>query len=199
MSNIVWLYVWCKSEMFGAFILLTAVVISGYFAMAFHIIATVKHEDEIYKNSKYDYWLNYILVHNGMGCLYSWTTIADLVNLSIFLAYDPIVDPNMTVKDASLVGSSILLSVVVIWSILENTVLFKYVRYLYVWYFVVLWAGSGVLVGNYDINNPNTAITIAAMCIAVVCLVIKIVVYRYKTRSKISVDIHELEVKSSPL
>lgn len=198
-SNIVWLYIWCKSELFGAFILLSAVCISGYAAMAFHILETVKNEDEIYKNSKYDYWLNYILIHNGLGCLYSWTTIADLVNVSIFLAYDPIVNPNMSVQDASLVGSSILLAVVVIWSVLENTVLFKYVRYLYVWYFVVLWAGAGVLVGNYDMNNPNSAVTLAAVCIAVVCLVIKIVVYRYRTRSKISADISDMEMKSSAL
>lgn len=70
--------------------------------------------------------LQKILIHNGIGIYATWTTVASLLNLNIAFQYIGRYDAEIT----SLVCCSVLLSILVVWFVLENTVFDQYVRYL---------------------------------------------------------------------
>ena len=178
--NIAWLVVWSREELFAAFILMLVFTLSGSASLAFLIFATEEHGRTTRKESEVDFALIYILIQNGVDVLVSWTTVSTMVNLSVFLTFDPLVNPNLSSRTSSIIPLSILLGVTVFWSIMENTVLFKHTRYLYAWYGVVIWSGTEILLLNQDITNVNIILTITLMCVSFTCLVIKIAVYFYR-------------------
>ena len=78
------------------------------------------------KLTKTEIRIQRVLIHNGIAIYATWTTIASLLNLNIAFQYIGRYDAEIT----SLVCVSILLTIIIVWFILENTVLDKYVRYM---------------------------------------------------------------------
>lgn len=149
--NIGWLIVWDQGIMIAAIVFLVLVICTNY-SMIFFIC----HGLHIYgpwlkKYHKADLWSYRIVVQNGVMIYTTWTTIATLINLAIVLTYEA----NMNPTDAATISYSILSVVLIVWFILENTVLDKHVRYILIVYPVVIWAVSGNLDKNYDPVSPN--------------------------------------------
>lgn len=198
--NITWLLVWDREYLLTSFIVLLFLTLTGYTATAFQAIATTDNVQEIRKESRIELPLIYIIVQNGVDLIFSWTTVATFLNLSIALAYAPgIAGGNMTPQNAATVGLSLILVIVIGWSITENTVFFKFFKFVYAWYAVLIWAGIGILVKNYDANNPNTILTIVIIVVAVICLGIKIAVYFYRRNSSSSTSNNSSRVGNSYL
>ncbi len=78
------------------------------------------------KLAKTEIRIQRVLIHNGIAIYATWTTIASLLNLNIAFQYIGRYDAEIT----SLVCLSLLLTIIIVWFILENTVLDKYVRYM---------------------------------------------------------------------
>lgn len=168
----------------ASFFVLFLFTLAGYTLTALQAIATAKYEDEIRKESKVDLILIYVLVQNGVDIIFSWTTVATLLNLAIALTYAPDAPARMEQVNASTLSLSILMVIVIGWSIAENTVFFRFFRFVYAWYGVLIWASTGILVKNYSPDSRNSKLTIAVMVVAIVCLLIKIAVYLYRTKNE---------------
>lgn len=182
--NITWLFTFDRESLLASFFVLFLFTLSGYALAALQAIATANHEGEIRKESKVDLILIWVLVQNGVDILFSWTTIATLLNLSIALTYAADAPANMEQVNASTLSLSILMVIVIGWSIAENTIFFRYFRFVYAWYGVLIWAATGILVKNYSPDSRNSKLTIAVMVVAIVCLLVKIAVYLYKTKNE---------------
>lgn len=180
--NIVWLFTFDRESLLASFFVLFLFTLAGYALTALQAIATANNEDEIRKGSKVDLILIYVLVQNGVDMIFSWTTVATLLNLAIALTYSTDAPASMEQANASTLSLCILMVIVIGWSIAENTVFFRFFRFVYAWYGVLIWASVGILVKNYSPESRNSKLTIAVMVIAIVCLVVKIAVYIYKTK-----------------
>lgn len=176
-----WLFLWDREYLLLAFIDLLLLTLSGYTAVAFQGIATEKYADDLNEKSSVDLTLIYVLVQNGTDLLYSWTTIATLLNLSSALTYDPMVKKRVSKTTSGTIALAILGVLVIGWSVCENTVFFGYFKYVYAWYGVLIWACAGILVKNFDKTSRNSIITIILLCVIIVCLVAKIAVYTART------------------
>lgn len=181
--NITWLFLWDGEHLFAAFFILLLFTLSGYTAVAVQSIETVKYEEQLRKEAKRDLICIYVLVQNGTDIIYSWTTVATMLNLSSALTYDPVISPNMSRSSSSTLALCLLLVVVIGWSVVENTVFFKFFRFVYAWYGVLIWASIGVLVKNIDLTNVNSILNILILCVAVICLCIKLAVFFYRKNS----------------
>lgn len=174
---VIWLFLWDRECLLYAFIDLLCLTGFGYTAVAFLSIAVDKHQDALNAKSDVDLTLIYVFVQNGTDLFFGWTTVAALLNLANALANDPLLKRNLSSKSASTLSLILLGIMVLLWSILENTVFFHYFKYVYAWYGVLIWALAGILVKNYDRSNYNSLFTILLLCTVLICLVIKVVVY----------------------
>ncbi|MGH0162880.1 UNVERIFIED_CONTAM: hypothetical protein FKN15_043818 [Acipenser sinensis] len=91
-------------------------------------------------------------VHNGLALYAAWTSVDVLVNFGIVLKYSfGLMDP--AVSTAML---SILLVELIVWFLLENFVLEKYVRYTFTVYPVVILGLAGMFTRNYRFDSITT-------------------------------------------
>ena len=63
---------------------------------------------------------------NGQGVYTTWTVIASLINLSVCLKYVA----NLEMETVSTIALSTLLAHIIVFFILENTILDNYIRFL---------------------------------------------------------------------
>ncbi|XP_061569609.1 uncharacterized protein LOC133423450 [Cololabis saira] len=176
--NIGWLLAWDRGMMIAALVLLILVIGTNY-SMTFFIC----HGLHIYgawlkKYHRVELWLLRVLVQNGVMIYATWTTIATLINLTIVLTYDAKMSPT----DAATLSYSLLTVVLLVWFVLENSILDKHVRYICINYPVVLWALTGNLDKNYDSNSPsrNGIFIVALLALTSVLFVMRIILVVWK-------------------
>uniref|UniRef100_A0A3B3TX75 Uncharacterized LOC106935037 n=1 Tax=Poecilia latipinna TaxID=48699 RepID=A0A3B3TX75_9TELE len=153
--NISWLLVWDRL-MIPALIFLILLICTNYSMVGF-----ICHGLHVYGP-----WLNKYSkqVLNGVMIYTTWTTIATLLNLTIVLKYEA----NMSTADSAFV--------------VENFVLDRHMRYVFIPYVVVIWALSGNLDKNYDASSPSrNGIFIVLLAVSCVLFAIRIalVVWRH--------------------
>ena len=130
-----------------------------------------KHSTRI--KYKIDLWITRMLVVNGM-CIYAtWLTVAVLVQFTTIIQYEADA-PGNTAASISLW----LLSVEVLsYFALENTVLDRFTRFIYIVYPVLIWSLIGVIAenwGKYDLNT-NPIIALFMLVLTIILLVARIV------------------------
>ena len=129
--NIGWLFAWSYEKIFVSFVMLLLYLVCGYVASAVQAIATADHVDRLKREARKELIAIYVLVQNGTDILFAWSTVATLVNLSMALTYDPIFSNSISSRTASLISLSILLVLVISWSVFENTIFFKFFSFIY--------------------------------------------------------------------
>ncbi|MEQ2288319.1 hypothetical protein AMECASPLE_021436 [Ameca splendens] len=149
--NISWLLVWDRGLMIPALIFLILIIFTNYSMVCFICHGLHIYGPWLNKNSKADLWLIRVLVLNGVMIYTTWTTIATFLNLTIVLKYEA----NMSSADSATLSYSLLTVVLLAWFIVENFVLDKYLRYVFIPYVVVIWALTGNLDKNYDTSSPS--------------------------------------------
>ena len=97
---------------------------------------------------KADVILTWIFPINGLFFYATWTTIASLVNLAAALQYSP---SNVSGTTSGTISLSLLLITLVVYFILENTVLYRILRYVLSVYPVIIWALTGVLSAHWGV------------------------------------------------
>lgn len=169
-----WNFYFFEEQMLAAAVCLIVTTLFGFFALIINIVSTTRNERRIPRS---DLICIRVLIQNGLSLYYSWCTFATLINTSLALTYDPNVPSNYSQEVAGTFCLYFLGVVIIVWSILENTKLFRYFKYIYSWYFVLMWALSGIIVRNPDISKKNTIITITLLCLSFVAFIAKITVY----------------------
>nr|XP_039262709.1 uncharacterized protein LOC120338816 [Styela clava] len=169
-----WNFYFFDEQMLFAALCLVVTTVFGFSALGINVCATASNERRIPRS---DLICIRVLIQNGIDLYFSWCTFATLISISVALTYDPKVPRNYSQEDSGTFCLYALGIVIIAWSILENTKLYRYCRYVYAWYFVLLWALSGIIVRNHDVSKKNTIITITLLCLSVVALIAKITVY----------------------
>lgn len=169
--NITWIYVWGNAFVVAACVILilfnmvlyiTIAMQFGYFKLA---QASINKVDTVF---------TYALPMNGL-CLYAtWTTIASLINLTAAVQTTTDVNP----EDMATVSLSLLLGVLLLYFVLENTVLDNFgFRYVYSVYPVVIWALTGVLVAHWGNSGErrNNIYTLILLLLTVVLFIVRMI------------------------
>lgn len=172
--SVAWLFIWDRELIVHAAAALLLSTLSGYIAVTQHSKAVLLYENQLQSESMSDLICIRVLIQNGMDLFYSWTTLATLLNISSALTFGPL---NISNSTSSTLCLLILGLIIVAWSYAENTVLFDLFSYVYSWYFVLIWAFAGIIVKNPDTSNQNTVITIVLLCLSVICLAAKLLVF----------------------
>ena len=122
-----------------------------------------------------DKTLTWILPVNGLFLYATWTTIASLVNLAVVLQYTNAVSLDATTSGT--ISLSLLLAVLVVYSILENTVLFSVLRYVLSVYPVVIWALTGEVAAHWGAKGEerNSRFALGLLIVTVVIFIFRII------------------------
>ena len=112
------------------------------------------------------------LVLNGMAIYGTWITVANLINLDIVLEYYG----NFTAANAGTLSLVLLGADVVIYFILENTILHEFSRYVFTVYPTFAWALSGVISAHWDEEGcgRNNFISLVLLAGSVSLLLVKL-------------------------
>ena len=112
------------------------------------------------------------LVLNGMAIYGTWITVANLINLDIVLEYYG----NFTAANAGTLSLVLLGADVVIYFILENTILHDFSRYVFTVYPTLVWALSGVISAHWDEEGcgRNNFISLVLLAGSVSLLLVKL-------------------------
>ncbi|KAM9713088.1 uncharacterized protein ACNS7B_023405 [Menidia menidia] len=195
--NIGWLLVWDRGMMIPALVFLILVICTNYSMIFFTCHGLHVYGAWLKKYHKVDLWLLRVLVQNGVMIYTTWTTLATLINLTIVLTYDA----NMSPADAATLSYSLLTVLLLVWFVLENTILDKHMRYICITYLVVIWALSGNLDKNYNASSPSRNGIFIAVLLAVACVLFAVrmilVIWRhFKQPLYEDVDPEAMEVMS---
>jgi hypothetical protein len=179
-GNIIWIYLWGNSFPEAAFpflIIITIALWSTISIQVFYLYRIASKPPTKYLTAfKIDFYITQIVVVNGVVIYATWCSIATLINLSIVLQYFINVE-DITTGIIALVILTIELGV---YFTLENTILDRFLRFVFMTYVVVIWALLGVLSRNYY-EDPNLApiatsiYTLVLVCISVLMLVTRII------------------------
>ena len=185
--NIAWLYAWGNvlAQVSLAFIVVLFVLLYGTVGMLSY---------NLYRNTpdlereglRCDLWFTRIVVLNGLGLYASWVTIATCLNIGIVVQYY-----SPTPAAAEVLGSgsgggqglntaletnagtvilALLAAIVLVYFVLENTVLDRLTRFVVVFYPTVIWALTGVVVEHWNKEDNNRNAIFAAVLLGVVVL-----------------------------
>jgi hypothetical protein len=105
-----------------------------------------------------------------MALYATWVTIATLLNFAIVLSYWG----GMKQTDASTVSLSILLAEVLVYFVLENIILEKYLRYTYTVWMVVIFALTGSISQNWTAGSRNSIFSVVLIAVAGALFIVKI-------------------------
>ena len=171
-TNITWIYVWGNLHITAACVLLflfnfffypTLTMLVGYF---------YKVRDEPHRA---DTVLTWILPVNGLFLYATWTTIASLINLAAAVQYSSSLD--VSGADSGTISLSLLLVTVVVYFILENTILCRVLRYVLSVYPVVIWALIGVLSVHWGVEGEerNSRFALGLLIVTIILFIVRII------------------------
>ncbi|XP_034998815.2 uncharacterized protein LOC118098783, partial [Hippoglossus stenolepis] len=163
--NTGWLFLWDRSLMPAALVVLILIALTNYLVIFFSCYGLNNYGAWLSKYHNVDLWLHRVLIQNGVAIYATWTTIASMINLAVVLNYNA----NMSQTDASTVSLSVLTVGLFVWFILENSVLDKHVRFILTIYPVVIWALTGVFMENYNAEDPTRNNIFIVSLLAVAC------------------------------
>lgn len=172
-----WYFTYTSEQLLLSALVLVSTTLLGFIALFINLAATVRYQRRLQNEMPADLICIRVLVQNGVCMFSTWSLYATLVSVTSALAYDPKSPYHMTSDDAGSLCLYILGVFIIAASVLENTKLFFLTKYLYSWYFVLIWGLAAIIVRFPDTGRKNTIITIVLLCATVVCLAAKITVY----------------------
>lgn len=119
---------------------------------------------------KFDFWAIQILIHNGLGLYCAWVSVASLLSINKALIYVQ----DLTKPTAGSIILAILIIEVIVWFIVENTVLRRAAAYTVTIYPALIVALSGIVARNAS-SKQNQVLAIVALCLVVVMFIARIV------------------------
>ena len=135
----------------------------------------------ISRHARKDFRAIRILIQNGLAIYLAWITVAAILNMGMVMSYVGEVPQETT----STVILSLLGFIVMGYFLLETLVFEKYLRYIYSFWAVVVWALAGIWAKTCcDLENRNTVITLILLILSVVLGLFKIALSVVCTISK---------------
>lgn len=174
LANIAWIIIWDREYMIAALCVIVITPFTLYICLAISWRRLYQNIEFLSKNgATKEIWFIRFFIQNGMAFYAAWVTVASLINLVIVLVYEANVDQEL----ASTIALGVLSFELVLWYILDNFVLDKYVRYTFSPYITLVIALSGCFTKNYNLDTMyrNSIFILVLLCVAAVALVSKII------------------------
>ncbi|CAL4067741.1 unnamed protein product [Meganyctiphanes norvegica] len=169
--NVVWLFLWDRDLIIYSSGFLWGVCLTSWIATGI-IHGTVGHHGAwMAAHAKVDLWFIRIFWHNGLAMYTTWTTITALLNLAMVLKYELNIDEQLIVYIVLGVISGLML----LWFILENTALDRWMRYTVTQYAVIVVAMVGIYYKGYTSANMETGyFMVTLLGVSVFCFVARL-------------------------
>ena len=173
--TITWIYLWGNLLVTAAVPFIILVHWALILSLSFTAWQTYKKTDSLFENNwrKADLWATRILVHNGLAFYIAWLSVAWLLNVTIAAQYSG----GMSSVDAATLGLSLLLVEIVIWFVLDVTILDRFTRYIQSIYIVLIIALGAVISAHWFNENQdirNRAFALALLILVIVLQISKI-------------------------
>ncbi|XP_061784637.1 uncharacterized protein [Nerophis lumbriciformis] len=179
--NMIWLLLWDRELMLAALVVLILVLVSSCSALSVCCFATDYYGLWLKTYYPKDLSCLRILVQNGLALYTTWTAIASLINFTLVLQLWGVVR-----STAATVSLCILFAELVLWFILENWILDRWVRNILTVYPVVIVALLGNVWKHFVSADPtpNTIFMVTLLVLACILLVFRVcnVIWRNKWR-----------------
>lgn len=168
--NITWIYVWGNEYPQVAFPFIFLLALSLYVAVGFAAVHLYRVSPKLRAQQgsflrRMEPLIAQVLVVNGIGIYATWLTLATLVNFGIVLQYFA----DLGAATTGTLMLSILTVEVLAYFALENTILDRYARYVFIVYPVLMYSIAGILSKQWGIDerqNPIFALVLEVL----VCL-----------------------------
>ena len=172
--NFVWVILWGNWLIIPGLVVVVFVPLILYLAIGASLWRTYQVTSELLQTKwgKVDLWLTRILVHNGLAFYATWVSIAWL--LSVAIIADKKYFGAMSAVDAGTLSLSLLLVEVVVWCVLEHTILYRFARYIQSVYIVLIVGVSGIVSEHWYRTNEEDRNHHFALGILIVVLVLQI-------------------------
>ena len=174
--NIGWIYAFTNEQMAVAFVLLLLLSITLYATIGVSVVVFYYRVEHLKRQEqRVDLVLTTILLHNGLAVYATWTSIATLLNMGVIMQYTG--NNRQDETTVGIVVLSILLLVEIAWFLLENSVLDRFVRYIFTIYPVLIWALAGVLSKHLDDDNldKTNSTAVGALVLSGLLFIIRLV------------------------
>ena len=165
--NVTWLIVWARQKFALSFLILVGITLSlgTCLMIAYRSLDSYFKMSQIQKESvsEVDVWCLRALVQNGIMFYTAWVSIASCINFAIFL------QENLGVSRprAGSIALAILLSMLVIWFILENFVISSYMKYTFAEYLVLIIGLSGVIKKQWKDGHGNQTYVLVILILTI--------------------------------
>ena len=169
--DISWLYIWGNLYIDAASAVLFLFQVFYYPTLAMLVGYLYKVRSQAHK---IDVLLTWILPVNGMFIYATWTTIASLVNLAVVVQYSH----DVSATNSGTISLSLLLAALVVYFILENTVFYRFLQYVFTVYPVVIWALSAVLAAHWgeEGEERNSQFALGLLIITIILFIIRLII-----------------------
>ena len=126
----------------------------------------------------YDVWALFLLVLNGLVIFATWATISALLSFGKVLQYFIGVDEVTT----GAVVIWMMTAFILIYFVLENTILDRYARFFFVVYPVLIWVLSGVMSAHWGREDPDTSpvLTLLLLLLSIGLLLVRVIVLKVR-------------------
>lgn len=158
----------------------------------------------LYKQRYYiqqaDFWVIHLLVNNGIAVYATWVTVAALRSLALIITYFHGIQQEYAVT----IALGILALSMVIWFILENTLLKEHLQYTLTIYPVLIWVFAASVIFNFNrVSRVNNAIMEALLAVSSTFFLGKIFllfwsVIQKRRETRAVVDIAMSEIPQNP-
>lgn len=174
-SNIAWIFIWGNAYPQYAFpfiVIIGVLLYSAIISQAFFLYKQTEFLKNIQK-FQVDLYLVRSLVINGLVIYATWVTIATLINFTIVLQYYA----DMSAEDAATLSLSLLTVEVLVYFILENTILDRFTRPIVLVYPVVIWALSAALDEHWgkEDDDRNNIFTLILLILSIILFIVRII------------------------
>jgi hypothetical protein len=176
-TGIVWLYVWGNAHDIAAYPVIMLYALGLYITFGMEAVYLYKVTPNL--TNKVDLWFTRIAVLNSIAIYCTWLTLANLLSIGgLINRYSSFGAPNT----ATLIFS-FLLGELVLYFILENTILDRFFRYVLIVYPLVILAVIGVVNANWlDYARGEDALRSAIystilLVVAIIVFVVRIVLF----------------------
>ena len=174
--NIGWIYAFTNEQLALSFVLLFLISVSLYATIGVSVVVFYYRVEHLKRQEqKVDLVLTTALLHNGLAVYATWTSVATLLNLGFIMQYTG--DNRVDSTAVGIVILTILLLEEIVWFLLENSVLDRFVRYIFTIYPVLIWALAGVLSNHLDEDNldKTNSVAVGALVLTGLLFIIRIV------------------------
>ena len=130
---------------------------------------------------RFDYWVIHMLVNNGIAVYATWVTVAALRSLALILTYFHGIERELSVT----IALGILMLLIVVWFILENTIFREDLLYTITIYPVLIWIFVASIILNLNrVSRLNTAIMQSLLAVSCTLFIGKISLVVWKIINK---------------